>query len=226
MTINTHQGLCQYTRLPLRVASAPAVFQKIMDMVLQGIPHVICYLDDILVTGKSEADHLQNLEEVLRCLQEHGIKLTKEKCQFLQAKVEYLGHCIDKQGVHTSEQKVDTILQAPSPKNIPALRSFLGLLNYYGKFLPNLASLLHPLHQLLHAGQPWRWSKSCKEAFQAAKKLLATAPVLAHYDPELPIVLAADASAYGIGAVISHKFPDGSERLWRTSRNRRRTIVG
>ena len=104
------------------------------------------------------------------------------------------------------------ILDAPSPHNLQQLRSFLGLLNYYAKFLPDLASLLHPLHMLLRAKQLWHWSKACKQAFQRAKKRLVEAPVLAHYDPELPIVLAADASAYGVGAVISHKFPDGLER--------------
>ena len=104
------------------------------------------------------------------------------------------------------------ILDAPSPHNLQQLRSFLGLLNYYANFFPDLASLLHPLHILLRAKQLWHWSKACEQAFQKAKKRLVEAPVLAHYDPELPIVLAADASAYEVGAVISHKLPDGSER--------------
>ena len=142
----------------------------------------------------------------LRRLSDHGIRLKKETCQFLQSSVEYLGHLIDEQGVHTSKKKVLAILEAPTPEE---LRSFLGLLQYYAKFLPNLASTPH---ELLRDRQPWHWSNDYQTAFQTAKRSLSEAPVLAHYDTGLPVVLAADASAYGIGAVISHKLPDGSEQ--------------
>ena len=212
VVINTHQGLYRYTRLPFGVASAPAVFQRAMDSILQGIPHVICYIDDILITGATVAEHDSNLDEVLRRLQEYGVRLKREKCSFFKESVEYLGHCISAEGAHTTKEKTQAMLEAPEPKNLQELRSFLGLLNYYGKFIPNLASLLHPLHQLLKKDQKWQWSQKCSEAFVEAKKKMTSAPVLAHYDPKLPIVLAGDASAYGVGAVISHSFPDGSER--------------
>ena len=212
VTINTHQGLYESTRLPFGVASAPAIFQRAMDMVLQGIPHCICYLDDILITGVSDVEHLRNLEEVLRRLQDHGIRVKKEKCHFIQDSVEYLGHHVDARGIHTSERKVQAIVDAPAPRNLQELRSFLGLLNYYAKFIPNLASMLHPLHTLLRADQPWKWSDQCQTAFKEAKESLSRAPVLVHYDPALPLVLAADASAYGVGAVVSHRFPNGSEQ--------------
>ena len=109
VTINTMKGLFRYTRLPFGVASAPAVFQKTMDAILQGMPHVICYLDDILVTGSTEKEHNDNLEEVLCRLQEHGIRLRHDKCQFFQRSVEYLGHCINAEGVHTTKSKVTAI---------------------------------------------------------------------------------------------------------------------
>ena len=105
--------------------------------------------------------------------------------------------------------KLKAIQDAPQPQNVQELRSFLGLLHYYGKFLPNL---LHPLNALLKTQSKWSWSPKCSDAFKAAKKLLLTAPVLAHYNPSLSIRLAGDASAYGIGAVISHVFEDGSQR--------------
>ena len=146
VTVNTHQGLYEYTRLPFGVASAPAVFQRIMDTLLQGIPHVICYLDDILVTGSSDAEHFTNLREVLQRLQQHGVRLSKEKCVFFKDSVEYLGHHIDSKGIHTSPKKVEAFIEAPPPQNVQQLRSFLGLLNYYAKFLTNISSLLHPLH--------------------------------------------------------------------------------
>ena len=212
VTINTHQGLYEYSRLPFGVASAPAIFQRAMDGILQGIPHCICYLDDILVTGRTDDDHIRNLNTVFQRLQKHGVRLHPEKCYLFQDSVEYLGHTINAEGVHTTNKKVQAILDAPSSRNLQELRSFLGLLNYYSKFLPNLASMLHPLHLLLRARQPWKWSRTCEDAFEKAKKVLVNAPVLAHYDPELPITLAGDASAYGVGAVILHEMPDGSAR--------------
>ena len=183
-----------------------------MDSILQGMPYVICYLDDILVTGPSDAEHLNNLEEVLRRLRDHGIRLKKEKCHFFQSSIEYLGHVIDARGIHTSEKRVKAIVDAPADRNLHELRSFLGLLNYYVLRHPNLASQLHPLHTLLRSSQPWEWSEDCERVFQSSKESLTKAPVLAHYDPSLPMVMAADASAYGIGAVISHRHPDGSEQ--------------
>ena len=212
VTINTHRGLFRYTRLSFGVASAPSIFQKVMDTVLQGLPKVICYLDDILVSGATREEHLQNLENVLQRLQQYNIRAKRSKCAFMCESVDYLGHCIDATGLHTLSSKVKAVQNALQPKNVQELRSFLGLLHYYGKFLPNLATLLHPLNALLKSGSKWVWSTECSKAFQAAKQLLVTAPVLAHYDPELPIRLAGDASAYGIGAIISHICEDGSER--------------
>ena len=149
VTINTHQGLYRYTRLPFGVASAPALFQKLMDTVLQGIPRVACYIDDILVSGSDKGQHLTTLKEVFRRLEEHGFRLKQAKCEFLMSSVEYLGHLIDQDGIRPLPNKVAAIINAPSPTNIQELRSFLGLLNYYGKFIPNLATIVHPMNELL-----------------------------------------------------------------------------
>ena len=211
-TINTHKGLYKYTRLPFGVSSAPAVFQQVMDTVLQGLPNVICYLDDVLITGSTVEEHLKNLEKVLQRLQQYNIRAKRSKCFFLCDSVVYLGHRVDADGLHTTDQKVEAVKKAPRPQNVQELRSFLGLVHYYGRFLPNLATLLHPLNVLLQNDSPWEWTPQCTAAFEGAKKLLMSAPVLAHYDPSLPLKLAGDASGYGLGAVISHVMPDGSER--------------
>ena len=211
LTINTHLGLFQYTRLPFGVASAPAMFQRAMDLILQGIEGCICYIDDILVTGSTDEEHLERLEEVLKRLKEYGLRVKKNKCDFFQRKVEYLGHQVDADGLHTLPSKVDAIVHAPEPENEPQLRSFLGLLNYYSKFIPNLATMVHPLNRLLRQDVRWKWTPDCAKAFKQAKESLVSSKVLAHYDAKLPIKLAADASAYGVGAVISHVYPDGSE---------------
>ena len=212
VTVNTHRGLYRSTRLPFGIASAPALFQKAMDAILQGVPNTICYIDDILVTGRTDKEHLRNLEEVLRRLQKYGLRIKQAKCAFMQSAVEYLGHRIDANGVHAAPSKVEAIQHAPTPRNTTELRSFLGMINYYGKFIPNLSSLCHPLNNLLRAEQRWKWTKQCAKAFEQAKEKLSRAEVLAHYDPQLPIRLAGDASSYGIGAVLSHVLADGTER--------------
>ena len=212
VTINTHKGLYRYTRLPFGVASAPAMFQRTMDIILQGIPRVICYIDDILITGANEEEHYQNLEEVFRRLQYNGVTVSKSKCNFLCDSVEYLGYRISSEGLHATEDKLKAILDAPKPRNVQQLRSFLGLVHYYSKFIPNLASLLAPLTNLLRKNIKWEWSDKCEEAMLAVKEKLVSADVLVHYDPCLPIKLATDASSYGLGAVISHVYPDNSER--------------
>ena len=182
-----------------------------MDMLLQGMDGVICYLDDILITGKTEAEHLSNLRQVLQKFKDHGVRARKEKCAFMKTSVQYLGHVIDGDGLHATDAKLEAIVDAPAPRNVAELRSFLGMLNYYGRFIPNLSSLIHPLNKLLCQDQPWHWTKSCQHAFVTAKKKLVSPNVLVHYDPSRPIRLAADASAYGVGAVISHVLDDGSE---------------
>ena len=166
VTINTHQGLYRYTRLPFGVASAPAIVQKLMDTILQGVEGVICYIDNILVTGINEDEHLSNLEEVFARLEKHGFRLKKGKCQFLANSVEYLGHQIDSEGVKAMPSKIEAIVKAPEPTNVQELRSFLGLLNYYGKSIKNLSSILHPLNQLLQANCKWNWTEECSAAWQ------------------------------------------------------------
>lgn len=184
-----------------------------MDTVLQGLPRTICYLDDILITGDTEEEHLQNVEKVLLRLQKYGIRAKRTKCSFMRKSVVYLGHCIDATGLHTTQSKVQAITQAPQPQNVQELRSFLGLLHYYGKFLPNLATVLHPLNDLLRNDSRWNWSQECTTAFESAKSLLVSAPVLAHYDPTLPIRLAGTHLHMELVLwYISHVFPNGHER--------------
>ena len=134
------------------------------------------------------------------------------KAFFLAKSVTYLGHRIDAEGQHLLADKLEAVREAPVSRNVSELRSFLGLLNYYRDFLPNLATVLHPPNKLLQTKRKWKWSSECNSAFQEAKKLLTTSYILAHYDAKLPIRLAADASAYGIGAVISHVMPNGEEK--------------
>ena len=211
VTINTHRGLFQYNRLPFGVASAPAVFQRHMEMLLQGLDGVSVYLDDIVVAGRTIDEHHQRLAQVLERLENARMRLNKQKCSFLRSSIEYLGHVVDEKGIHPTKEKVTAIREAPAPTNVTQLRSFLGLINYYNKFLPNLAASLTPLYSLLNKQQKWAWNTEQQTAFEHAKEALQSDTLLTHHNPAKPLILACDASEYGIGAVLSHVI-DNQER--------------
>ena len=127
LTINTHMGLFQYTRLPFGISTAPAIWQKAMSQVLQGIPGVVYFIDDILVTGHTRQEHEANLRRVLERIREYGLHLKKSKCLFFQKELEFLGHLISKDGVKPTESRIKSIQEAPPPKNKQELQSFLGM---------------------------------------------------------------------------------------------------
>ena len=212
VVINTSKGLFRYNRLPFGISSAPGIFQRVIENLLQGIQNVVVYLDDILITGSSEEQHLKNLSEVLKRLQQAGLRLKKEKCEFLATSVVYLGHRIDAKGLHPTNDKRDAISRAPTPKNCTELKAYLGLLNYYNKFMPNLATELAPLYQLLHKGTLWQWGEQEDKAFKVSKQLLLSSQLLVHFDPTKEIIVACDASGYGIGAVLAHRGSNGEEQ--------------
>ena len=212
VVINTQQGLYKYNRLPFGIASASAIFQRTIEGILHGIPNISIYIDDILVTGETEANHLETLSLVLDRLEEAGLRLKKPKCEFMQESVDYLGHTISARGIQPTKEKVRAVAEAPTPKNLTQLRSFLGLVNYYGKFLPQLANTFAPLYSLLQKDTKWTWGKDQQDAFREAKQQLTSSCVLVHFDPTKELILACDASPYGIGAVLSHRLADGSDK--------------
>ena len=179
-----------------------------MDQILAGIEGTSCILDDMIIT-----EHLDHLEEVLKRLKEHGPRANRNKCKFFKTKITYCGHEAYQHGLHKTQEKVDAVVNAPRQENIQQVRSFLGLVNYYHKFSPNLATTLNPLNRLLEQGKRWKWTAECEEAFVSVKKLIASDMVLTHYDPERLLRLACDvSSSVGVGAVLSHVMEDGSEQ--------------
>ncbi|UYV69834.1 hypothetical protein LAZ67_7000922, partial [Cordylochernes scorpioides] len=211
LTINTHKGLFRFKRMPFGLANAPSYFQSVMARVLSGIGGVICYIDDVLIATASIEEHLALLKTIFARLAKYNIKLKKEKCLFLQKEIEYLGHLVTEEGIRPLDHKVQAIQKAKTPTNISELRSFLGLVNFYGKFIPNLPELLKPLHELLHKKRPWVWTKECGEAIDKCKNSITSERVLVPYDATLPLCLATDASQIGVGAVLSHII-EGQER--------------
>lgn len=145
LTINTQRGLFQYNRLVFGVASAPPIWQRAMDTVLQGLPGVHYNMDDMVITGKTTEEHLNNLEQVLRRLDRYGLRGNVQKSEFVKDRIDFCGHVIDSKGLHKTTEKVSAVLNAPMPKNVSELRAFLGLVNYYGRFMVNLSSHSGPL---------------------------------------------------------------------------------
>ena len=138
-----------------------------MDSLLQGIPHTIVYLDDVLITGRTQNEHCRNLETVLSRLTQAGLRLKRNKCVFFQKEVAYLGNKIDKQSIYPNGEKVRAIQNVPEPKNVQELRANLGLINKYGRFLPRLSTTLAALYNLLRKGKLWTWGERPKESIRA-----------------------------------------------------------
>ena len=212
LALSTHRGVFLQNVLPFGISSAPGYFQKIMDDITKDLPGVAVYLDDILVSGKNEKDHLFNLKCLLQRLSEHGLRCRKEKCEFAKPSVEYLGHVLSQQGI-SKGTKVDAVLKMPAPKDVSTLRSFLGSVQFYGKFLPSCFSTdAAPLYKLLRRDVSWKWGPTEAKAFNTLKELLSSDSLLIHFDPSLPIGIACDASSVGIGATLFHRFSNGDEK--------------
>ena len=211
LALSTHRGVLKQMRLPFGISSAPGYFQEIMDQLTSDLQGVAVYMDDILVSATTAAEHIQNLRALLKRLEEKGLRCRLEKCLFAQPSVEYLGYILSQQGI-AKGPKVDAVKMMPPPENVSSLRSFLGSVQFYGKFLPNLATITEPLHRLTKKDIPWSWGAEEQEAFQKLKDLLCTDTILVHFNPTLPIGISCDASEVGLGAVLFHRYSDGSER--------------
>lgn len=156
--------------------------------------------------------HVHRLREVCNRLSSSGFTINKEKCDFFADQLEYLGFIIDKDGLHASKSNVKAIIEAPVPQNVTQVKAFAGLVQYYGKFVPNLSGILSLLYNLLRKDVEFTFDDKCMTAFSKVKELLTTAPVLAHYDPNAPAVLTVDASSTGLGCVLSIIDSEGIER--------------
>jgi len=213
LTLNTSKGLYECNRLMYGVASAPAVWQRTIENILKNIPGVSIFLDDIKIATENEEKHFEILELVLSRLSEFNVRINFDKCAFLKEQISYCEHVIGKYGIKKEQEKMEAVEKLPRPTNVSEVRAFVGLINYYGRFIKNLSDLLRPLNALLQKNTRFSWTQGCETAFINAKKAFCSDNILVSFNPKLPVVLATDASPYGVGAVLSHKFPDGSERV-------------
>lgn len=212
LVVSTHKGFFKYTRLPFGIKIATGVFQRKMDQVLAGLEGVACLLDDVIITASTREQHMARVREVLKRFTESGIRVQHSKCKWFQKSVSYLGHQIDRNGIHPTEKHIQCLRQLPSPTSVRELRSFLGSMNYFGKFIPNLQSICVPLHELLRKGEKWAWTQQHEDIVGKLRNMLSASDTLTHYNESLPLILATDASDVGLGAALFHKFQDGSEK--------------
>ena len=211
----TPSGLYEFKVMPFGLCNAPATFQWPMDMVLAGMQWESClvYLDDVIIVGKTFQDHLRNLREVFQRLREAGLKLKPTNCDFCSLQVEFLGHIVSAEGVRTDPSKTEKVAQWPVPTSRKEIQQFLGLANYYRRFVKDFATIAKPLHRLTEKTAKFEWTDECQAAFKEIRRRLVTAPILAFPDYTRPFILDTDASDTGIGAVLSQVQKDERERV-------------
>uniref|UniRef100_A0A669CLV2 Gypsy retrotransposon integrase-like protein 1 n=1 Tax=Oreochromis niloticus TaxID=8128 RepID=A0A669CLV2_ORENI len=201
-------GLFEFLRMPFGLKGAAQTFQRLMDSVLRGLPFVFVYLDDILVASCSASQHESHLRQVFQRLAAHGLIINPSKCQFGLPVLDFLGHRISAEGVVPLPDRVQAVSAFPRPMSVKALQEFLGMINFYNRFLPRAAHLLQPLYAALKgktAKDPVDWLPECVHAFSAAKSALADAALLAHPLPSAEITLTTDASDVAVGGVLEQR---------------------
>jgi transposase InsO family protein len=201
-TFITHRGLYQYKRLMFGINAAPEIFQKVFERMLSNCSGCINYIDDIVVFGETSEIHNRNLQKVLQTLKNNDVLLNEKKCIYGVEFLEFLGHNLSVNGIRPSEKKIEAIKTFREPKTNEEVRSFLGLVTYVGKFLPNLTNETSALRILMKNGNKFEWGKDQVQAFQNIKNLLANVETLGYFDPKKRTRLIADASPIALGAVL------------------------
>lgn len=210
-TFITPVGRFCFNKLPFGIASAPEHFQKRMSRTLSGLSGVVCQMDDILVFGSDRAQHDTRLLSVLQRIESAGVTLNTQKCEFGKTSIKFLGHVIDENGIRADPEKTAAIRGMKPPTTVSELRRFMGMVNQLGKFTPRLAQLSQPLRELLNKDTTWVWGHSQRKSFSVVKEELSKPTTLALYNVEAPTRVSADASSYGLGAVLMQH----TESTWR-----------
>ena len=205
VTINTHLGLFSFTRLPFGVKTAPASFQRAIEQILKRFKFAFPYIDDIIVVASSLQEMWKRVWLILSALAALNVKINLEKCMFFRREVRFLGHVINKDGIYPSKDKVDAILNAPPPRDVKELQSFVGLVTYLHKFIPTLSEKLGPIFDLEKKDQLFVWGKAQQEAFEQVKEAVVSSRFLVHFDQRKTVCVCTDASNLGIAAVLCHE---------------------
>ena len=200
----TPMGLYESLVLTFGLTNAPGTFQSVMNVVLKDVigKFVLVYLDDLVIYSKTDEEHVEHVRIVLDLLRKHQLYAKLPKCEFMQPELKFLGHIVGAQGLQVDPKKVAIVQDWPVPTGIALLRSFLGLANYFRKFIPGWAALVAPVQYLTKKDKSFVWSAECDEAFKGVKKALTSAPVLALPDLNSRFEVTCDACGVGLGAVL------------------------
>ena len=209
----TRYGLYEFQVMPFGLTNAPSTFQDMMNHVLSDLLDVgvLAYMDNILVYAKTREEHDRLVNEVLRRLQNNGLAVNPEKCVWRAQEVEFLGYVIGRNGIEMAKDKVEAVLNWKTPKSLTEVQSFLGFANFYRRFIRDYSKIARPLTELTKKSDKWAWNDEAEAAFKELKYRFTSAPILAHFEVEKPVIIETDASDFAIGAIRSQR--DEENRL-------------
>lgn len=210
MTIfNTPKGLRRYKRLPFGITAAPEIYQSFMDQHFKGMPGVHVFMDDIIISGKGKEQCKERTDAVLKKVKELNLTLNLPKCKFQVERVEFLGMALDKTGIHPTYSKIDALKKMNPPKKVSELRGYLGLLNFFHSFIPNLQGKTKEMRNLLKKNVDFKWTPEMQAEFEGTKELLTTEATRAHFNSKAKTTIITDASQIALGAIMTQ--PDENE---------------
>ena len=201
-TFMTHKGLYRYKRLNFGISCAPENYNKIIMLVLQGLEGVNSIFDDIVVHAATYEEHIIRVEKVLQRLEQSGLTVNEEKCKFCIPSIEFMGHLLSAHGIGPTESKVQDILNARKPESAAEVRSFLGLVNFSARYIPDLSTVAEPLRKFMRQGVTFKWGRKEEESFNELKRRLANSETLGYFDKNAKNKVISDASPVGLGAVL------------------------
>ena len=201
-TFNTPFGRYRFLRMPMGITSASDIFQRVMSQLVEDIDGAEAIMDDIVIWGRDKDKHEKRLKKVMDKAKSQNLTFNKKKCEFQKEEITYVGHVLSDKGLKADPEKIRAVQNMKQPSNQSELRTFLGFIQYLGKFMPKMADVSAPLRALTKKEAEWKWTKTEEGSFNELKKLATEAPVLRFYNPALPLTLSVDASSTGLGAVI------------------------
>lgn len=215
---STPMGLYEFNVMPFGLKNSPMTFQRLMEEVGRGYlgRFTEIYLDDIIIHSTTFEEHLTHLTKILDRLTMYGLTCHQDKCSFAQEKIKFLGHIVGVNGIEANPEKLRTVQEFPEPTSKKQVQQFLGLCQWFGNFIQDMAAATHPLYETIKAKRRWFWGEEQKKAFQELKKKLLETPRLAHFQPDQELFLQTDASEVGLGAVLFQTedgTPKGPKRI-------------
>ena len=210
-TFRTRYGSYRYNVMPFGLCNGPSTFQHYINDALMDCLDKYCsvFVDDILIYSKSKKEHRQHVRDVLDRLKKAGLQPDIKKCEFEVKETRFLGLIVTRDGIKMDPQKVKAILEWEAPRSVKGVQSFLGLCNYYRRFIRGYSTIARPLTDLTRKDLPWEWSSKCQAAFEALKGAIKSDPVLRHFDPSKAIYIEVDSSDYVSGGVMMQKDDEG-----------------